>query len=83
MSRLKQVDYSPVIRGFRYEDYALAVGEGELWCRADFAEHFGVHVATAIYHADRAVSQGLLKRQWGFINNQPGYLYSRPAEGTN
>lgn len=76
---MSTVTHNPVVRGLKYLDYASAVGEGEVWCRDDFAKHFGVRYSTAQYHADRAVEQGLLVRQIGYVDTQPGYLYTQPT----
>jgi len=78
-SEQRQITRFPVIRGLRFAEYASAVPPGEYWSRQDFAEHFGVRYSTAQYHADRAVEQGLLERAYGFVDNQPGYLYFKPS----
>jgi len=83
MLKTKQPTRHPVIRGLKYLEYASAVEQGDYWSRADFAAHFGVSPTCANYHADRAVEQGLLIRQPGFIGNQPGYVYSKPKGESN
>lgn len=67
-------------QGIKFEEYARAIGQGDIATRNDMAQMMGVCYSTAAYHLDRAVSAGLLNRQWGYVNDfQPGWLYARPA----
>lgn len=66
------------LRGITFEKYAAVVRSGEILTRAEIAERMCVSYSTATYHLDRAVRVGLLNRQYGYISNQPGWLYAQP-----
>lgn len=69
---------SKTIRGLKYIEYAQAIEQGAIVTRQECAEHFGVSYSTARFHLDRAVEAGLLHKQYGFISEQPGWLYALP-----
>lgn len=70
-------------RGITYEVYAKSVRAGELVCREDMAKRHGVTITTATYHLERAVYAGLLSKSYGYISNQPGWLYYHPGPDTD
>lgn len=62
-------------RGITFKKYAALLEVGEYLTRLDFAAHFGVSLSCATYHIERAVSAGMVEKAYGYISNQPGYLY--------
>lgn len=66
------------IRGITFEQYIDAIGAGEVVSRRQMAERMHVSYTTAQYHLDRAVAEGHLVRQHGYIGRQPGWVYARP-----
>lgn len=66
-------------RGVRMFDYVRATGKGTLQSRRDYAEFFGVSYSTALYHLERAVNEGYLNKQIGWVTDrQSGWLYGLP-----
>lgn len=64
----------------RFEDYVLRFGENTVWGRADLAREFGVSLNTAKYHLERAVKNGKLHKQYGWLGQQSGWLYALPEK---
>lgn len=64
----------------RWVEYVVAVGQGEIVTRTDMAQRMGVHYSTAMYHLDRAVSEGALHRAICVSNrgNQSCWGYALP-----
>lgn len=67
-----------ITRAAKFLDYVDRVGRGEIVSRGDMQERMGVAYSTALYHLERAVSEGYLHKQHGFIDRQPGWLYALP-----
>ena len=76
---MHDIELDPTVpRAIRFLDYVDAIGEGELVSRSDMAAHFEVAYGTALYHLERAVSEGYLNKVYGFATKaQPGWLYAR------
>lgn len=67
-------------RSITFHKYVSAIGKGEIVGRQDMADQFGVSYSTATYHLEKAVAEGLLNKQYGYLGgNQPGWLYALPA----
>lgn len=64
-------------RAARFLDYVDAIGKGAIVSRSEMAEMMSVSYSTARYNLERAVSEGYLNKQYGFVtDNQPGWLYA-------
>lgn len=67
-------------RAARYIEYADAVGEGEIVSRSQMARRMNSSYGAALYNLERAVSEGLLKKAYGFASQrQPGWVYALPG----
>lgn len=66
------------VRGIEFEQYPLAIGAGQILSRNDFVEVMQKSYSTVVYHLERAVKAGLLNKQYGYIVEQPGWLYALP-----
>lgn len=67
------------MKQFRFMDYVDVVEEGTLYSRSDLAAAFGVGGSTARYHLERAVKEGELNKQYGWLGRQSGWLYGTPT----
>lgn len=66
-------------RAMVYQHYPQHFGVGEVLSRRMVAERVGCSYSNAAYHLERAVSNGLLNKQYGFAQaNQPGWVYALP-----
>ena len=82
-SRLTDTMVHPVRddeRGITYTGYPELFDDGEILSRREVAKRVGRSYSAATYNLERAVSAGLLNKQYGFTNNyQPGWVYALPA----
>lgn len=66
-------------RGITYIEYPRLFAAGEILSRREIAERVGRSYSCAVYHLERAVSAGLLNKQYGFTTKyQPGWVYALP-----
>jgi hypothetical protein len=67
-------------RGITYQIYPDYFKPGEILTRRQVAARVGRSYSVSVYHLERAVSAGLLNKQYGFsTNGQPGWLYALPG----
>lgn len=67
-------------RAVKYQEYAAAIGQGEVVSRWDMARRFGVVYSTARYNLERAVREGVLQKFVGYASdNQVGWVYALPG----
>lgn len=66
-------------RAARFLEFAAEIGEGEIVSRSQMARRLKVSYGSALYNLERAVTEGVLRKQYGFASsNQPGWLYAHP-----
>jgi hypothetical protein len=67
-------------RGITYTGYPNVFAPGEILSRREVSERVGRSYSAVVYNLERAVSAGLLNKQYGFTNRyQPGWVYALPA----
>jgi len=66
--------------GITYILYPTLFVEGDVLTRKDVMDRAGRSYSTVVYHLERAVSAGLLHKQYGFSgeDNRPAWLYGLP-----
>lgn len=69
-------------RGITYHVYPGFFNRGDILNRSQVAERAGRSYSTVTYHLERAVSAGLLNKQYGFPADctQPAWLYALPED---